>query len=362
MNKIRFRKRKLQLLLALLLLLSISGFAGIIEFEENPAPTHVENNYKKLTIINEISADFDENYFLAMPSSITADEEGNIYIFDRKLQQIFKFSKDYKFIKTFGKTGKGPMEYDGSGLGNIQLYSSNNLIYLSSAMSKKILVYNTEGKCINEIAIPEYFPGLIPIVNVKKDVFLPSKQGAVDVFNPEMQKKYTLLDKTEYRKFVTMKPFAERIAAEVVPNCGNTAFDIIPKGGTVIYIFGSSTLYRFDNEKLIKKFSIIPKEALKLSKTGINKIKKMNPNKNWIVHLFNNFFMDKDNYKMFYLDSGINKKGQKMLYRFDLDGKLLNVLYINKDHFNSRIIYKKNGVFLGITLDGDVKIMKEEEQ
>ncbi len=53
----------------------------------------------------------DENYLFYMPSDITVDNSGDIYVLDTGNYEIKKFSPAGKFILRFGKKGQGPGEF-----------------------------------------------------------------------------------------------------------------------------------------------------------------------------------------------------------------------------------------------------------
>ncbi|MBU4487023.1 MAG: hypothetical protein KKD38_08865, partial [Candidatus Delongbacteria bacterium] len=47
-------------------------------------------------------------------SDIEIDDEGNFYIFDQRLQKVFKYGRDGKFLLSFCGRGTGPAEIDGA--------------------------------------------------------------------------------------------------------------------------------------------------------------------------------------------------------------------------------------------------------
>jgi hypothetical protein len=60
----------------------------------------------------QIGQEDDDNYILGVVSCIQTDDEGNIYICDIKLSRVQKYDKSGRFIKTIGKKGQGPGEYE----------------------------------------------------------------------------------------------------------------------------------------------------------------------------------------------------------------------------------------------------------
>ena len=60
----------------------------------------------------QIGKEDDDHYIFGVISSIQADDDGNIYVCDIKLSRVQKYDKNGKFIKTVGKKGQGPGEYE----------------------------------------------------------------------------------------------------------------------------------------------------------------------------------------------------------------------------------------------------------
>jgi hypothetical protein len=338
-------------------------FSITVQCIENPNPTHVEENFKTLVVINEISSDFSEKNFMADPLSLTVDNEGCLYVFDRKIQKVFKFSSDFKFVNTFGKTGRGPREYDQSPIASKQLYfSENGLIYLSDARNKKILAYDKKGNYIKEIPIPGYQPRLVPVIDKAGRYYLPSEIGAIDIYNPKGNKTHTLLSKDAYYRFILMEPPSNSLDLALKASPSNTFYDFICENKRILYLRNSSTIYIFDGLKMKKKFDVWPKGLIEKTKKGIANIKKMNPNANFMVSLFHNFFVDKDDENNFYLFPGGTYKKQIVLYKLNLQGVLLEVLCIDRKKYGPlQVLAKRNDLFWAISRNGDIKILKKEK-
>ncbi|MFC1556088.1 6-bladed beta-propeller [candidate division KSB1 bacterium] len=54
----------------------------------------------------------DEHYLLHDVQDIEMDSEGNLYIVERGNKRVQKFSKDGEYLKTIGREGQGPGEYE----------------------------------------------------------------------------------------------------------------------------------------------------------------------------------------------------------------------------------------------------------
>jgi hypothetical protein len=352
-----------------LILLSLSVMAGMreppvfaeMEYIKSPKPTHVEKKFKRLVLHKEIPADFDEEYFLAQPSSIVVDNDCNFFVYDRKLLKIFKFSKDFTFEKCFGSTGDGPGEYDGRGLSNSKLYiSPDGNLLLSDAMHKKIIVYDTKGNFREEIRLPRYASSFHPVVDREGRFFLPSRKGGLDVYDKKGIYVQTLLTNKEYQKLLLIEPSEKALEMVNVPSSSNTKFDVLSDGRLIVYIKNASTAYVFKDLQLQKKFSIIPKIALESFARVLDNWGYQKYHRNSIVSLFNDFFFDRDE-DCFYLEGMGIYKYERSLYKFSPEGELLCVLRIERKKLGKiSVVAKRNNFFFSVTRDGDIKILKEE--
>jgi hypothetical protein len=79
------------------------------------------------------------------PSSFTVDKNGQIYILDAGNSRIQCFSKEGKFLFSFGRQGQGPGELSNNIASKIKILSDGN-IYVIDNYPRRINVYNSEGK------------------------------------------------------------------------------------------------------------------------------------------------------------------------------------------------------------------------
>jgi hypothetical protein len=78
------------------------------------------------------------------PSSFTVDKNGRIYILDSGNSRIQCFSKEGKFLFSFGRQGQGPGELSNDA-SKIKILSDGN-IYVIDNRPRRINVYDLEGK------------------------------------------------------------------------------------------------------------------------------------------------------------------------------------------------------------------------
>jgi hypothetical protein len=102
------------------------------ERNKNPPEPHVNGRFRQ-------------------PSDVTWDSSGNIYISDGYVNsRVAKISKDGDWMKSWGKKGKGPGDFDL--LHTIAADNQNN-IYVGDRNNRRIQVFDTEGNLKNTIKI-----------------------------------------------------------------------------------------------------------------------------------------------------------------------------------------------------------------
>jgi len=94
-------------------------------------------------------SDGDENYIFSALRSIQIDNEGNIFALDSKEGKIKEFDKYGKHLRTFGKKGPGPGEWQV--LSRMTLTPDGKLAILDRG-NNKIAFYSLQGECLSEIS------------------------------------------------------------------------------------------------------------------------------------------------------------------------------------------------------------------
>ncbi len=84
--------------------------------------------------------DVDENYMFTRVSDIEVDEEGNIYVLDSRECRIQIYDKDGKYLKTIGRKGEGPGEFQRAGRTAL---STKGKLYVNEY--KKIIIFGKDG-------------------------------------------------------------------------------------------------------------------------------------------------------------------------------------------------------------------------
>jgi len=216
------------LLSACIMLVSFGGqeaeWKGKVEMEEgvkviqNPGePLYGEI---KLELEEDLSIgnENDAHYLFYRVSDIQVDADGNIYVLDSGNHRLQVFDKDGKYLRTIGKRGQGPGEFNTPKC--LRLDDETGNIYVVDNMLRKIIIFEKEGKYIDKD---------IPLVELLNDFYLDSDRCIWGKFSlPGIDiiylfiKKLNLAGKVE-KTFIEIPYPIQKI---IISNTreGNTAF------------------------------------------------------------------------------------------------------------------------------------------
>jgi hypothetical protein len=115
---------------------------------KNPAePLYGEITFEleeDLSIGNEEN----ENYLFYRVGDIQVDIEGNIYVLDTGNHRLQVFDKSGKYLRTIGKRGQGPGEFNTPT--SLQLDDETGNIFVKDNMLRKIIIFEKKGKYIDK--------------------------------------------------------------------------------------------------------------------------------------------------------------------------------------------------------------------
>jgi len=114
---------------------------------------------EELSIGNENDA----HYLFYRVSDIHVDTDGNIYVLDSGNYRLQVFNKNGNYIRTIGKRGQGPGEFNTPKC--LRLDDETGNIYVVDNMLRKIIIFEKEGKYIDKD---------IPLVEILSDFYLDS--------------------------------------------------------------------------------------------------------------------------------------------------------------------------------------------
>jgi sugar lactone lactonase YvrE len=96
--------------------------------------------------------DADENLSFRSPYDIARDSAGNLYILDMGNRRIQKLSSEGKFIKTIGRPGQGPGEFQAPFSLDVD---GKDLIFVCDALNRLVQVFEADGRPIRSIKLAE---------------------------------------------------------------------------------------------------------------------------------------------------------------------------------------------------------------
>jgi DNA-binding beta-propeller fold protein YncE len=103
----------------------------------------------KLELIRTIGGlDAEENLSFNNPNDIVQDSAGNLYILDTNNNRIQKLNSEGRYIKTIGRKGQGPGEFQAAN--SMDIDDEDNL-FIYDLMSMRIEVLSSEGKPLRTI-------------------------------------------------------------------------------------------------------------------------------------------------------------------------------------------------------------------
>lgn len=341
-----------------------------VTYISNPSYTHVEKDYKELVEAGMIPYKVNDEITISLGLLLAGDRDGNIFILDRG-ERIIKFDKDHKFIKTFGKVGDGPGELRPTPGYNEIWASPKGNIYISDVNGEKMIAFDKDGNHTGDLVFPASgkFPvggGFVPAVTSDGYLYVRNTMGCtLDVYNindKPLRLHTRLLGKEDCEPCLFERNFGDmekNLWSRFNPR--KTFYDLFTGDRLLVYLTHASTAYIFDKHNLVKKFELRPKDALEQYKKKIETIEASTsrrlPND---AAMFANFFMDKDNENIFYLEYRADKdenSPKRMLYKFNVDGELLGVLYVTE---RVQFRAKLNNHFYAVSKDG-IRLYKEAD-
>jgi len=354
-------------LLSVLLFLPEFGLSeSQFKIIKDPKPNLKEKNFIRLEKVGEINEDLGNKEYLFRPYSAAMDRENNLFVYDPLQAKIFKFDADFKFIKSYGSVGKGPGEFSGTGrMHTVDLnVGLDGRLYGYDHMARKVLVFDTDLKYIDQIKIkPDLsFSFRIPVVDKEGNlIYQEFREDKLVVFNQKEKVLLTIMNKEKKKEYLFVE---ERIhdlrTNKVIPPMTNRPFKYgaheismeITQDAKLLVLFTNSGAFYvkdFKGMKAAPHFYIWPEQAIKKVKADYENDEIGNR------LLFRRIFVDRDQCEFFYLGfGGIEDIGRYCIYKMDINGTLVGVLYIpfSDKELYPRLLLKQNNLF----------VMREDEK
>lgn len=128
-----------------------------VKIVKNPA----QPVYGKITLDLEediiLGSESDENYLFYRVWDIQTDAQGNIYVLDSGAHRIQKYDKNGKYLRTIGRQGQGPGEFERP---IILTLDNNNNLYVGEMA--KIHRFDPKGEFVKTTTIPFFYMNFAP--------------------------------------------------------------------------------------------------------------------------------------------------------------------------------------------------------
>lgn len=111
----------------------------------------------KLELVRTIGGLDETNPNLAFnaPYDVIRDSAGNIYVLDASNAHVQKLDAEGKFLKTIGRRGQGPGEFQSSFSMD---HDAEDNLFVFDAMGRKIEVFSSDGRPLNTIKFETFAP------------------------------------------------------------------------------------------------------------------------------------------------------------------------------------------------------------
>lgn len=117
----------------------------------------------KLELIRTIGGlDAEENLSFNNPNDIVRDSVGNLYILDTDNQRIQKLDSEGRFVKTIGRKGQGPGEFQAAH--SMDIDNADNL-FVFDMRSRRLEVLSSEGKPLKTCKFRAFSGSQIRLLN-----------------------------------------------------------------------------------------------------------------------------------------------------------------------------------------------------
>lgn len=258
-------KSKTKLISIALFLLAFSNCFLEIYASQLPAnQTSLTDLYKKVTLrlIPEIIID-DSNLpaeaIFEIPNEITCDSEGNVYVLDKKANNIKIFNSSGKYVRTIGRRGRGPGEFNSP-----QHFTfAKDRLAIWDQRNFRICTISPEGKFLKSIkssmmgtwpyklrSLPN---GDIIIERLKLSFTDKPQDFSIEIFSPDLKLKKVFYSKKvwpyKYSKIVSKSlpaPFYFYIYWDITPD-GNIVMGFSEKNEIEIHDPFSGILFSFSH-------------------------------------------------------------------------------------------------------------------
>lgn len=321
------RNTRVVITLVFLIVFTGCALAEKVTVIEDPKPNMVEKSYHKLVRVKKLDLEFDDDNMIYNVCSVAVDRERNLFIYDRIQTKIFVLDKEFRYVRSFGRQGRGPGEFYGNRFGvHLNIGNDGNL-YANDHIGRHVSVFSKNGQFLKRYATN--WTKLTRYVADKNGncYGLQFDEKKIIIHNLDGKKLFSIPYKKEDRAFLFLDP------SDRLESCGWQRMVLTKEGKFILFITQSGTLFTVENGKLINKARIWPRDLLKEYEKQYALVRSRSEGDSVVwLHPFFYIAPDYDNEDQVYLvriDHKTLKTRSVMIYRVGLDGSLKKVLFID---------------------------------
>ena len=132
--------------------------AEVISNPKTPVPP--VGKRKRLVFKEELSIgvrEGDEKYMFGANIIFNTDDEGNFYVTDWDKREILKYDPSGKYIRTIGRKGQGPGEFQNL---SVVRFDRKGTLYVTDLSSQRISFFDKDGTYLRQTPLPDVFEDL----------------------------------------------------------------------------------------------------------------------------------------------------------------------------------------------------------
>ena len=196
----------------------------------------------RVTIIKERQigeSDGPEEFLFGFISDVAVNRKGDIYVADRKLNEIRKFNKEGKHLLTIGRKGQGPGEFQSPTI--VAVNSHDDLIVFDNMLGR-VSIFSDNGdlkETTKKLMAGSWIDPAKIFFSDGKVVFFGKLNNSLKLFH-EFDQDWSLKDSSIDYEFIDNKEFEEHFLGFNPGNC------LFQDNGDIFY-----TKYFYDNRIFI---------------------------------------------------------------------------------------------------------------
>ena len=250
--------RNAKRLAAIRIIVSIAGIWIIVLFVSGQTGSLVEL-YKTgkigfVPVITITDASMGGKEFFSLPNDIAVDAEGRVLVSDGQANNIKVFDAAGKFLKTIGKAGQGPGDFNYP----TDIEIANGRLYVRELMNGRISIFDVEDKYLSSIPTPREggswrtlraLPnGRFIVEKEKVDRTKPEtpQEAILELYSRELELVRTVYTHRVFRNKYITEPQRTNLP---VPFAARVVWDLLPDGKIAIGFSGKYEIQVYDPDQ-----------------------------------------------------------------------------------------------------------------